>query len=129
MENLFVRKNSLTRFALQSECCISTNERNWILAGHVIFKLRYNQIYQLKTTLLIFQAETQSEELLAKQIIFFEIALLWLQKTNHAQHFMFWCVIIVELRQNIGKKIQTQQKSLWKVKKRLRNCIILEFLK
>ena len=30
---------------------ISTNERNWILAGHVIFKLRYNQIYQLKTTL------------------------------------------------------------------------------
>ena len=29
---------------------ISTNERNWILTGHVIFKLRYNQIYQLKTT-------------------------------------------------------------------------------
>ena len=27
------------------------NERNWILTGHVIFKLRYNQIYQLKTTL------------------------------------------------------------------------------
>ena len=30
---------------------ISTNERNWILTGHVIFKLRYNQIYQLKTTI------------------------------------------------------------------------------
>ena len=31
---------------------ISTNERNWILTDHVnvIFKLRYNQIYQLKTT-------------------------------------------------------------------------------
>ena len=29
---------------------ISTNERNWILTGHVIFKLGYDQIYQLKTT-------------------------------------------------------------------------------
>ena len=27
-----------------------TNEKNWILTGHVIFKLRYNQIHQLKTT-------------------------------------------------------------------------------
>ena len=30
---------------------ISSNERAWILTGHVTFKLRYNQIYQLKTTL------------------------------------------------------------------------------
>ena len=29
---------------------ISTNERAWILTGHVTFKLRYNQIYQMKTT-------------------------------------------------------------------------------
>ena len=29
---------------------ISTNERNWILTGYVIFKLRYDQIYQLETT-------------------------------------------------------------------------------
>ena len=26
------------------------NERNGILADHVIFKLRYNDIYQMKTT-------------------------------------------------------------------------------
>ena len=32
---------------------ISTNEKSWILTGHVIFKLRYNQIYQLKTTHVI----------------------------------------------------------------------------
>ena len=30
-----------------------TNEKNWILTGHVIFKLCYNQIYQLKTTYII----------------------------------------------------------------------------
>ena len=29
---------------------ISTNERNWILTDHVIFKLRYNEIYQMKNT-------------------------------------------------------------------------------
>ena len=29
---------------------ISTNERAWILTGHMTFKLRYNQIYQMKTT-------------------------------------------------------------------------------
>ena len=28
---------------------MSTNERVWILTGHVTFKLRYNQIYQMKT--------------------------------------------------------------------------------
>ena len=28
---------------------ISTNEKNWILSDRVIFKLRYNQINQLKT--------------------------------------------------------------------------------
>ena len=31
---------------------ISTNERNWILTGHEIFKLCYNQLYQLKTTMV-----------------------------------------------------------------------------
>ena len=29
---------------------ISTNERAWFLPGHLTFKLRYNQIYQMKTT-------------------------------------------------------------------------------
>ena len=29
---------------------ISTNERAWILTGHVTFKLCYNQIYQMKNT-------------------------------------------------------------------------------
>jgi hypothetical protein len=31
----------------------STNERAWILTGHVTFKLRYNQIYQMKTTTIL----------------------------------------------------------------------------
>ena len=31
---------------------ISTNERAWILTDHVTFKLRYNQIYQMKTTFI-----------------------------------------------------------------------------
>ena len=31
---------------------ISTNERNGILTDHVIFKLRYNEIYQMKTTIV-----------------------------------------------------------------------------
>ena len=30
---------------------ISTNERNGILTDHVIFKLCYNEIYQIKTTM------------------------------------------------------------------------------
>ena len=29
---------------------ISTNERAWILTCHVTFKLRFNQIYRMKTT-------------------------------------------------------------------------------
>ena len=28
---------------------ISTNERAWILKGHMTFKHHYNQIYQMKT--------------------------------------------------------------------------------
>ena len=50
MENLFVKKNPLQDLLSSLNAVISTNERNWILTGHVIFKLRYNQIYQLKTT-------------------------------------------------------------------------------
>ena len=34
---------------------ISTNERALTLTGHVIFKLRYNQIYQMKTTIIVAQ--------------------------------------------------------------------------
>ena len=30
---------------------ISTNERAWTLTGHVTFKLHYDQIYQMKTTI------------------------------------------------------------------------------
>ena len=50
VENLFVKKNPLQDLLSSLNAVISTNERNWILTGHVIFKLRYNQIYQLKTT-------------------------------------------------------------------------------
>ena len=50
MEILFVKKNPLQDLLSSLNAVISTNERNWILTGYVIFKLHYNQIYQLKTT-------------------------------------------------------------------------------
>ena len=50
MENLLVKKNPLQDLPLILNAVISTNERISILTGHVIFKLRYNQTYQLKTT-------------------------------------------------------------------------------
>ena len=53
VENIFVKKKSLQVLLSSLNAVISTNERNWILAGHVIFKLRYNQIYQLKTLVIM----------------------------------------------------------------------------
>ena len=50
MENLFVKKNPFQDLLSSMNAVISTNERAWILTGHVTFKLRYNQIYQMKTT-------------------------------------------------------------------------------
>jgi hypothetical protein len=47
----FVKKNSLQDLLCSLNAVISTNERNLILTGHVIFKLRYSQIFQMKTTL------------------------------------------------------------------------------
>ena len=48
---LFVKKKNPLQDLLSSmNAAISTNEKVWILTSHVIFKLRYNQIYQLKTT-------------------------------------------------------------------------------
>ena len=44
---------------------ISTNERNWILTGYVIFKLRYNQIYQLETTIQIDEFEFENALILS----------------------------------------------------------------
>ena len=37
---------------------ISTNGRNRILTDHVIFKLRYNEIYQMKTPNVCYCMET-----------------------------------------------------------------------
>ena len=48
MEISFVKKNPLQDLLSSPIAVISTNERNWILEGHVIFELRYNQINQLK---------------------------------------------------------------------------------
>ena len=48
VENLFVKKNPLQDLISSLNAVISTNVRN--LTGHVIFKLHYNQVYQLKTT-------------------------------------------------------------------------------
>ena len=50
MEILFVKKNPLQDLLSSLKAVISIDERNQILTGHVIFKLHYNQIYQLKTT-------------------------------------------------------------------------------
>ena len=49
MEILFFKKNPLQDSLSSLNAVISTNERHWIITGHVTFKLRYNQIYQLKT--------------------------------------------------------------------------------
>ena len=61
VENLFVKKNPLQDLLSSLNAVISTNERNWILTGHVIFKLRYNQIYLLKTTLDILKTIRNNE--------------------------------------------------------------------
>ena len=47
----FVKKNPLQDLLCSLNAVISTNERNLILTGHVIFKFRYSQIFQMKTTL------------------------------------------------------------------------------
>ena len=52
VENLFAKKNPLQDLLSSLNSVISTNERNGILTDHVIFKLRYNEIYQMKTTKL-----------------------------------------------------------------------------
>ena len=44
------KKNPLQDLLSSLNSVISTNERNGILADHVIFKLRYNEIYHMKTT-------------------------------------------------------------------------------
>ena len=52
VENSFVKRNPLQDLLSSLNTVISTNERSWILTCHVIFKLRSNQIYELKTTLV-----------------------------------------------------------------------------
>ena len=46
-------KNPLQDLLSSLKSVISTNGRNRILTDHVIFKLRYNEIYQMKTTLVL----------------------------------------------------------------------------
>ena len=53
VDNLFLQKNPLQDVLSSLNAVISINEKNWILTDHVIFKLRYSQIYQLKTTFMI----------------------------------------------------------------------------
>ena len=43
-------KNPLQVFLSSLNAVILTNKRTEFITGHVIFKLRYNQIHQLKTT-------------------------------------------------------------------------------
>ena len=51
MEILFVKKNPLQDLLSSMNAVISTIERAWILTGHVTFKLCYDQILQMKTTM------------------------------------------------------------------------------
>ena len=44
VEILFVKKNPLQDLLSSLNVVISTNERHWIITGHVTFKLQYNQI-------------------------------------------------------------------------------------
>ena len=44
VEILFVKKNPLQDLLSSLDAVISTNERHWIITGHVTFKLCYNQI-------------------------------------------------------------------------------------
>ena len=44
MENLFFQKNPLQDLLSSLNAVVSTNERHWIITGHVTFKLCYNQI-------------------------------------------------------------------------------------
>ena len=48
---IFIKKNPLQDLLSRLNAVIATNERHWIIPDHVIFKLRYNKIYQLKTTM------------------------------------------------------------------------------
>ena len=50
VKNLFFRKNPLQDMLSSLNDVISTNERTESITGHVIFKLHYNQTYQLKIT-------------------------------------------------------------------------------
>ena len=45
VEIVFVKKKPLQDLLSSLNAVISTNERHWIITGHVTFKLRYNQIY------------------------------------------------------------------------------------
>ena len=47
------QKNPLQDLHSSLNAVISTNEKHWVITDHVTFKLRYNQIYQLKTTIII----------------------------------------------------------------------------
>ena len=51
VETLLEKKNPLQDLLSSLNFVISTNERNGILTNHVIFKLRYNEIYQMKATI------------------------------------------------------------------------------
>ena len=87
---------------------ISTNERNWILTGHVIFKLRYNQIYQLKTTYggfqlvdLIIDHNAPSHSCINKDSV------------NNYQFFIRLSYSTFELQQSLILNTQSRRK-VWK---------------
>ena len=64
VENLFFQKNPLQDLLSSLNSLISTNDKNGILTDHVIFKLRYNEIYQMKTTIHSFRRSRPHEMLL-----------------------------------------------------------------
>ena len=53
VKKFICKKNPLQDLLSSLSSVISTNEKNGILTDHVIFKLRYSEIYQMKTTNII----------------------------------------------------------------------------
>ena len=53
VENLFVKKNPLQDLLSSLNAVISTNDRHWIITGHVIFKLCYNQSTNWKPPIFV----------------------------------------------------------------------------
>ena len=93
VENLFLRK-SFTRFALQLNAVISTNESDEFITGHVIYIPAYTNKFQLKTTqdkltIRLEQVSSRIDWSTTSRLIFGSLVLLFSPAGNS---FTFWTV-------------------------------------